>query len=152
MIAADAQVILRADKTEYTAREKISIFFDALWLGPNDGQLYVNSLAFPEIEVLYLNKFPIELTETGQFELRPQPSRHERATYAPTMNWVSAAFSINDPKSPTRFLDGKEGYYKFDRQGAFIIRATFRYESQFKLYEGQEADIQSTALLIRIVE
>ena len=150
--AADAQVILRADKTEYIVGERISLIYDTLWLGSNEGQLYFSNSAFPEIEVLYLNRFPVEITETGQFELEPQPGRHEQATFAPTMNRVSTAFAINEPEKPIRFLDGKEGYYELEKRGTYVIRATFRFASQWKLYEGQDADIQSTALVIRVVE
>lgn len=146
----EAQVVLRADKSRYLLGEAINLSYETLWLGSNDGQMRFSSIAFPEIEVLFLNRYPVRLTETAVARQLLAPSRHERATFAPTMRRVSKEFTINDPNSPTMFLNGKCGYFDLDRRGAYIIRAVFRANTMWELYEGQELDIYSTAIAIGI--
>ena len=151
-IADEIQVILRSDKPEYKPGETVNLSLDVLWLGAGDGVLYFNSLAFPELEVLYLNRSPVEMTVTDRFIVRPGPSRHEVRVFAPTMQFESAPFSINTKGSPTRYLDGRAGYYDLDRQGPYVIRATFGYSTDWKLHEGQTSDIRSSAVVIRIAD
>ena len=67
------------------------------------------------------------------------------------MSRTSDYFPINS-ESPTRYLDGRVGYYNLDRPGAYVVRAVFKLAANWKLYVGQESDIRSNALVIRIVE
>ena len=148
--ADDVQVTLRSDKTEYAVGEIVTLSYETLWLGSGDGEMRFSSTAFPEIEILLVNRFPVEMTETGLIEPLREPSRHEKALFAPTMSRLSSEFAINDESAPTRFLNGKQGYYQLDRRGTYIIRAVFRADSKWELFEGQESDVRSTAVAIKI--
>ncbi len=150
--AEDVQVSLRSDKSDYELGEIVHLSYEVLWLGSGDGQMRFSSKALPEIEVLYLNKFLVNLTETAAVETLRGPSRHEKATFAPTMSRLSNEFAINDADAPTRFLNGKRGYYQFDRPGTYVIRAVFRADPQWRLFEGQDVAVRSTAIAIKIRE
>ena len=73
--ADESQVILRSDKTEYKLGEMILLSYDTLWLGSDDRLMRFSSTAFPEIEVRFLDRFPVELTETHRVQSLPEPSR-----------------------------------------------------------------------------
>lgn len=148
--AGEVQVSLRSDKMEYSRGEVVKLSYETLWLGSNDAQMRFSSTAFPEIEVLYLNKYPVELTESAEIKELPTSSRHEKATFAPTMSRLSKRFAINDASAPTTFLNGTVGYYQLDKPGAYVIRALFRANTNWHLYEGQDADVYSTRIVIRV--
>ncbi|MEM6484547.1 MAG: hypothetical protein AAF662_06130 [Pseudomonadota bacterium] len=148
--ASQVQVLLLADKDEYAQGEVIYISYETLWLGATDGQMRFSSIALPELEVQHLNKFPVQLNALQvNSELR-EPSRHERATFAPTMSRLSPTFAINDPSNPTMFLNGSKGYYNFQRPGAYVIRAIFRADTEWRLFKEQRTDVYSTKIVIQI--
>ena len=74
--AGEVQVSLRSDKMEYSRGEVVKLSYETLWLGSNDAQMRFSSTAFPEIEVLYLNKYPVELTESAEIKELPVLRRH----------------------------------------------------------------------------
>ena len=148
--ASDVQVLLRSDKTEYEVGEVIRLSYETLWLGYDDGHLRFSSIAFPEVEILHFNRYRVELTETTAADELAAPSRHERATFAPTMSHLSREFAINDPNSPTKFLNGTVGYYKLDSPGVYVIRVLFSADGPWQLFEGQEAEVRSSAIVIKV--
>jgi hypothetical protein len=119
--AEQTQVTQSSDKPEYSQGEAISLSYEALWLCKNPGNIRVSHTAFPELEVLYVNWFLVEMIVTGTADQLREPSRHERATFAPTMSRASDLHVINDEASPATFLNGKRGYHSFDRAGAYVI-------------------------------
>ena len=149
VLSQDIQVTLKSDNSVYSVGEPIYLSYEVLWLGASDGNIFENTLAFPALEISYLNRFPVEMVELDSFEVRAAPSRHERRTFAPTMHFESKAFQINSPDG-IRFLDGRLGYYRLERTGAYVIRAIFRDASVWKLYDGQQGDITSNAIVIEI--
>jgi hypothetical protein len=149
-IAQDIQLTLKSDDSVYSREEPIRLSYEVLWLGESDGHVFENSLAFPALEVAYLNRFPVEMVELYSFEVRAEPSRHERRTFAPTMRFESKAFQINSTEG-VQFLDGRAGYYKFDKAGTYVIRAVFRESFIWKLYDGQHGDVTSNAIAIEIL-
>lgn len=151
-MADEAQVLLRSDKIDYARGESVNLFYETLWLGSEDGQMRFSSTAFPEIEVLYLNEYLVELTESAESKTIPAPSHHEKSTFAPTMSHLSKEFAINDAGDPTTFLDGTVGFYQLDRPGVYVIRALFRANTDWHLYEGQDVDVYSTRIVIRVRE
>lgn len=149
--AEDVQVTLKSDKSAYSVHEDVNLVYEVLWLGQEDGEIYFNDLAFPELEVSYLNMMPVEMTVLGSFDLRSGPSGHERRVWAPTMGGESQSAPMNSLEG-TRYLNGKTGYYDLSRAGRYVVRAIFRTSSAWPLYLGQESDITSSALIIEIVE
>jgi len=149
--AQDIQVSLRSDKATYVAGEPIKVSFEALWLGSGDGYLFVNSVAFPELEIAYLNSLPVEMTVVGNFVVRPEPSRHERRVFAPTMKLESQWAIINDPAG-TKFTNGSIGFYSLKTAGTYVIRAVFKNSPTWPLYKGQDSDVRSNALVVEISE
>ena len=148
--AQEIQVSLRSDKPTVVG-EPIQLWFEVLWLGEGDGRIFVNSVAFPELEIAYLNRFPVEETVVGNFEVRSAPSRHERREFAPTMKLESQWATVNDAKG-IRFTDGSIGYYSLEATGTYVIRAVFRRSPAWPLYEGQDSDLRSSALVVEVVE
>jgi hypothetical protein len=149
-LSQDIQLTLKSEHSVYTLGQAVRLSYEVLWLGENDGQVFENSLEFPVLEIAYLNRFPVEIVHLGSFEVRAEPSRHERATFAPTMRFESKAFQINS-REGVRFLDGRVGYYDFEKTGTYVIRAVFRESFNWKLYHGQHEDISSNAIVIEIV-
>ena len=149
-LSQDIQVTLSSDASVYSLGEPVQLSYEVLWLGESDVQLFENTLAFPAIEIAYLNRFPVERVDLGSFEARAEPSRHERRTLAPTMRLESKVFQINS-KEGVRFLDGRVGYYDLEKAGTYVIRAFFRASFEWKLYAGQLEDVSSNAIVIEVV-
>lgn len=143
-------MLLNSDKTEYAIGEAIELSYRTIWLGATDGHMRFSSNGFPKIEVLYLNQFPVEIVETGISALSDKPSRHEKATFAPTMERTSKNFVVNDSSAPLDFLDGTKGYYEFERAGTYVIQAIFSRSTVWRLHDEQKADVRSSALVIRV--
>ncbi len=146
----DIQLTLKSTGSVYSLGEPIKLAYEVLWLGENDQQVFENSLAFPALEISYLNRFPVEMVELYSFEVRAEPSRHERRTFAPTMHFESKDFQINSPEG-VQFLDGRAGYYRLENTGTYVIRAVFRESFGWKLYDGQQGDVSSNAIVIEVV-
>ncbi len=105
---ADIQVTLFSDRSKYIAGEPISLNYEVLWLGKQDAYIYFNRLAFPELEVLYLNLYSVALQNATTIPIRSEPGRHEVHGFAPTMRGTSENFVINSPSHPLDFLNGKK--------------------------------------------
>src|SRR5687768_8044906 len=88
-LSQDVQLTLKSADSSYSQSEPIKLSYEVLWLGESDGQVFENSLTFPALEILYLNRFPVEMVELHSFEVSAEPSRHERRTFAPTMRFES---------------------------------------------------------------
>ena len=66
------------------------------------------------------------------------------------MRRLSDEFAINDADAPTMFLNGRQGYCLLNRPGAYVIRAVFRASSEWRLFDGQESDVYSSVIVVRI--
>jgi hypothetical protein len=148
--AQDIQLTLKSDGSVYSRGAPIKLSYEVLWLGEGDAQVFENTLAFPALEVAYLNRFPVEMVELYSFELKAEPGRPERRTFAPTMHFESKTFQINSTEG-VEFLDGRAGYYKFEKVGTYVIRAVFRESFGWKLYDRQHSDVTSNAIVVEIV-
>jgi len=124
-LSQDIQLTLKSFDSVYSQGQPIKLSYEVLWLGESDGHIFENSLAFPALEISYLNLYPIEMVELHSYEVRAEPSRHERHALAPTMRVESKAFQINSTEG-VPFLDGRVGYYRFEKPGTYVIRAVFR--------------------------
>jgi hypothetical protein len=147
----DIQLTLKSAESVYSQGAPIKLSYEVLWLGEGDGRVFENSLAFPALEISYLNRFRVEMVELYRFVVRTEPSRHERHTFAPTMRFESKAFQINDSTEGVQFLDGRVGYYRFEKAGTYVIRAIFRKSFGWKLYDAQRGDVFSNAIVVEIV-
>ena len=146
----DIQVTLFSNKSKYVVGEPVSLQYEVLWLGNQDAYIYFNRLAFPELEVLYLNLYPVALQNPISTPVHSEPGRHEVRGFAPTMRGSSEAFIINSPTHPLVFLNGKEGYYLFDKEGTYVIRAKFDISGPWKISNKQSETIWSSAIVIEI--
>lgn len=146
------QVLLFSDKDHYRTGEPIKFRYEILWLGDGDARIYMNALAFPELEILYLNRKRVALQNAVPIAIRAKPGRHEIRTFAPTMKAVSEEFGINSFSKPVRFMNGMKGYYALEDPGAYVIRAKFGASSPWKISNKQEGKILSNAIVIAVGE
>jgi hypothetical protein len=146
----DIQVTLFSDRNKYVVDEPVSLQYEVLWLGKEDAYIYFNRLAFPELEVLYLNLYPVALQNPIITPVRSEPGRHEVRGFAPTMRGSSETFVINSPTDPLVFLNGKKGYYLLNKKGTYVIRAKFDISGPWKISDKQSETIWSNAIVIEI--
>lgn len=147
---SELQITLSSDKDQYKIGEPIRLKYEVLWLGYNEARIYVNVLAFPRLEVLYLNTRPLNLQNALPIEVRSKPGRHEIRTFAPTMADTSDEFVINSPSEPIRFLNGVKGYYALEKHGSYVIRAKFDASSPWKVSDKQSGTIVSNTIVVWI--
>jgi len=144
------QLSLLSKKHKYKVGEPVELKYEVLWLGSKDGEIYFNSTAFPELEILYLNQWRLELQNSEPIKIRKEPGRNEIRTFAPTMNGSSKTFVINSKEKPVTFLNGIRGYFLFEKNGTYVIRAKFDNKSLWKLSKDQKATIWSNSIVIEI--
>lgn len=154
------QVTLISDKSTYLINEPISLKYKVSWQGQEDAEIYFNRLAFPQLDVLFnqqavmlqgVRSTPIKSKVTGQeVNLRATPGRHEIRVFAPTMSGDSESFVINSPNRPLVYLNGLSGYYVFDKEGTYLIRAKFDMSNPWKLSNKQTQTMWSNTISIEV--
>ncbi|MBI4698034.1 MAG: hypothetical protein HY758_03775 [Nitrospirae bacterium] len=147
----DIQITLIPDKDKYEEGDPILLKYQILWLGSEDAQIYFSRTAFPPLEILYLNRWPLELNDDSPIATQSVPSRHEIRLFAPTMLGDSEAFFINSSQQPLNFFNGKQGYYSLDKNGRYVIRAKFDLNNPWKISNKQKATLWSNAIVLEIV-